>query len=104
MVKEDFALEGEYEFKQPTRAEIDDHLVDWSRLRVDNGHLWRFPKTNLCEHRLTTDEIEEALPDADTLLYHWRNNTIDLLIPDYLAGIRRIVPSKDCGGDIILAS
>lgn len=41
--------------------QIDSHLVDWARIGVDDGHLWRFPPAKSCYLRLSAEEIERYL-------------------------------------------
>ncbi len=54
--------------KPLTEEEIDSHLVDWARVGADEGHIWRFPPTEFCEHRLLEEDITTFLPCSQKLL------------------------------------
>lgn len=49
--------------------------MDWSRIGVDSGHIWRFPTTDHCHLRLTEEEIQKHLPNIFTLPDAWKNTT-----------------------------
>lgn len=60
---------GQYQYHEPSEAEIQNHQVDWSRFSgVDAGHIWRFPATQYCDLRLTVEEIHNYLPTYKSLL------------------------------------
>ena len=70
-----------HEYHEPTEQEVSARVVDRSRT-VDQGHLWRFPTTNLCQFRLSVWEIEKYSPDWDTLLAAYIDNG-DPELPDF---------------------
>ena len=75
----------------------------WATWMRREGHLWRFPKTELCIHRLSIQEIR-SLPRSDSLFQAWRPNAIETIyfIQDYLADVPRQVSLEDCSEDIVL--
>ena len=83
-----------YTPKDLTEEEIANHLVDWSRLGVDQGHIWRFPKTSNCHLRLPFERIRGALPSAARLLQIWELNTNISKVPD-LSGDRSLIALED---------
>lgn len=58
----------EYQYQEISEEEVRTHQVDWSRLGVDDGNIWRFITTEFCTLRLSIEEIKSFCPAPSTIV------------------------------------